>query len=295
MISIITINYNQPEATREFLNSCRKLTGPEREIIVVDNASKNPPDAAFQAEFPEVIFILSPENLGFAGGNNLGIRAAKGDYFCFLNNDVITTPDLLEKLQATLAHHPEAGGVSPMIYYVNPPAVIQYAGYTKINPWTGRNHAIGKGEIDNGQYIGVRPTAYLHGAAMIVRREVVEKTGLMPEVFFLYYEELDWCEQMRDKGFELLVDPSARVFHHASLSVGGESTLWTYYYNRNRVLYMKRNTRWYQFGFFLVYFYSMVVPRTAIRYFIAGKTGHLKALFRAIWEVSAKANSSDKL
>ncbi|MEZ4772658.1 MAG: glycosyltransferase family 2 protein [Bacteroidia bacterium] len=293
MISIITINYNQPDATRAFLHSCRELTGPEREIIVVDNASQNPPDAAFQADFPEVTFILSPQNLGFAGGNNLGIQAAKGDYFCFLNNDVITTPDLLEKLLNTLKNHPDAGGVSPVIHYINPPGVIQYAGYTQINPWTGRNHAIGKGQPDTGQYHSTMHTAYLHGAAMMVGRAVVEKTGSMPEVFFLYYEELDWCEQMRRKGFELLVEPTALVFHHASLSVGGESTLWTYYYNRNRILFMKRNTSGFQFAFFLVYFYSMVVPRTALRYLFSGKTLHIKALLRALREVPDKTGPSN--
>ncbi|MDX2245398.1 MAG: glycosyltransferase family 2 protein [Bacteroidia bacterium] len=288
MISIITINYNQSAATREFLNSCRQLIGPEKEVIVVDNASETPPDEEFQKDFPEVKFIQSETNRGFAGGNNLGMEAANGDYFCFLNNDVVVTPDLLEKLLAVLKNHPNAGGVSPLIRYLNPPEIIQYAGYTSINRWTGRNTALGKGEKDNGQFASQRPTAYLHGAAMMIPRKVVQKTGQMPEEFFLYYEEMDWCEQMRKAGFELWVEPSAVVFHHASLSVGGESLLWTYYYNRNRILFMKKNTRWYQFLFFKVYFLSMVVPRTLMRYLFMGKMAHIKVLFRAIAEVPDK-------
>ncbi|MEZ4827857.1 MAG: glycosyltransferase family 2 protein [Bacteroidia bacterium] len=291
MISIITINYNQPEATRTFLESCSHLRGPEYEIIVVDNASENPPDQVFQQSFPEVRFILSRENLGFAGGNNLGIQAARGEYLFFLNNDVVVTPDLLEKLLHTLESHPSAAGVSPVIHYVTPPGVIQYAGYTAINPWTGRNHAIGKGQHDTGQFVNTCTTAYLHGAAMLVRRTAIEATGLMPEEFFLYYEELDWCEQMRRKGFQLLVDPKAIVYHHASLSVGGESTLWTYYYNRNRIRFMQRNTRWYQYVFFLFYFYTVVVPRTASRYLFTGKFAHVQALFRAVMMIAPKAVS----
>lgn len=282
LVSIITINYNEPEATAALVRSCQNLNLRDFEIIVVDNASVKRPDRQFFEDYPEVKFVQSDVNLGFAGGNNLGINEAKGDFLCFLNNDLTVTPDLLNQLISVLEQYPEVGGVSPKILYAENPGQIQFAGYTRVNRWTGRNFTVGKHQADTGQFDTPKPTAYLHGAAMMIRREVIEKAGPMPEDFFLYYEEIDWCEQILRAGYGLMVQPQAVVYHHGSLSVGKDSVLKTYYYNRNRILFMRRNTNRVQFTVFTFYMLIISIPKTFLTYLLSGKTAHLKAFLKAL-------------
>ena len=143
----------------------------------------------WQSAYPEIRFIRSENNLGFAGGNNLGIREANGAYFFLVNNDTEFSPGLIEKLVAVLDSCPQVGAISPKILYFDEPGIIQYAGFTEMNMNTGRNRCIGQMEQDLGQYDNTTgPTGFVHGAAMMIRKEAVNKAGLMPELFFLYYE-----------------------------------------------------------------------------------------------------------
>ena len=129
LISIISVNYNQTEVTGDFLDSVRKLSWPNREVILVDNGSEQSPHEWVQQRYPEVRYFASEENLGFSGGNNLGIKEALGEYFLFVNNDTILEADLLEKLVKTATDHPDAGVICPMLIYHDQPRLIQYAGY----------------------------------------------------------------------------------------------------------------------------------------------------------------------
>src|SRR5690348_7234682 len=184
-VSIITVNYNHHHLTEALLHSIFfKNTYPQIEIIVVDNGSTTNPVPAWQEYFSDVKFIRSEVNLGFAGGNNVGIRAATGDYLFLVNNDTEFTENLVEVLVCTLDNHPSCGVVSPKIRYYNKPNVLQYAGYTEMNYYTCRNHCIGQFEEDKGQYdnrTGI--TGFAHGAAMMIKREAIEKAGLMAENF----------------------------------------------------------------------------------------------------------------
>ncbi|MEL6257196.1 MAG: glycosyltransferase family 2 protein, partial [Bacteroidota bacterium] len=191
-VSIISVNYKEYEASRSFLNACLKQTHEELEVILIDNEFNREKFIQLYQEFPEVQIIADVKNNGFARGNNLGLQVAQGDYIFFLNNDTVPPPDLVEKMLNGFHEYEDAGGISPKILYMQDKSRIQYAGYTEINPYTGRNRTIGKEELDKGQYEDVRETAYLHGAACMVQKEVIEKVGSMPEMYFLYYEELDW-------------------------------------------------------------------------------------------------------
>jgi GT2 family glycosyltransferase len=139
LVSIISINYNNARVTCEMLASLRRLTYPRVEVIVVDNASPTEDPAPIAEQFPEVRLLRSAQNLGFAGGNNLGVRVARGEYLLFINNDTEVEPGLLEPLLAAFRAHPRAGIVSPkIVFHHSPDRLIQYAGCAGINPGCGR-------------------------------------------------------------------------------------------------------------------------------------------------------------
>ncbi len=287
LVSIISVNYNQPIVTGAMIESLRHQRYKNYEVIIVDNASRENPTKYLNENFPEAKVIVSDKNLGFAGGNNLGIQASNGDYLFFINNDTEVTDDLIETLLACFLKYPNLGCVSPKICYFpeknQAKDILQYVGTTPLNPFTGRNTTIGEHEEDNNQYTTCQPSAYAHGAAMMIPRKVVEKAGLMPETFFLYYEELDWCEQIRRSGFEIYVEPNAKIYHKESLTVGSMSTLKTYYITRNRILFMRRNRSWAErigFYIFLVFF---TIPKNALLYAVKGQWEHLNVFLKAIW------------
>lgn len=293
MVSIITVNYNQAAVTFALLDSIRKQDYRDIEVFVVDNASKENPQAEFESRYPEVHFIRSETNLGFAGGNNLAVKQAKGDYLFFINNDAELTNHCLEKLVDMFAQHPKLGLVSPLICYYPQENwtedFIQYAGMTPVHPLTARNQTIGKKTWERGQYTEPRPTAYAHGAAMMCSKAVIEKAGMMDEAFFLYYEELDWGERVRKNGFEIWVEPRARVYHKESLTVGKLGSLKTYYLNRNRVWFMRRNYGGWKLAAFYLFLFAFTVPKNVLKMWLAGEKDNLKAFLDGIfWNFSLK-------
>jgi hypothetical protein len=214
----------------------------DTEIIVVDNASFADEASIIEQRFPSVTVVRSKENLGFAGGNNLGIQASHGEYLFFLNNDTLLGADFdFSILIHRLETQPSIGAVCPKIRFSWNNKPIQFAGYTPLSSITIRNSAIGCGEEDCGQHDSPHPTPYAHGAAMMVKREAVEKAGLMPECFFLYYEELDWSMMIRRAGYEIWYEPLCTVYHKESQTTGSNSPLRTYYIARNRLLFARRN------------------------------------------------------
>ncbi len=291
LVSLITINYNQLGVTCELLDSLRKISYPNYEIIIVDNASKENPKYYLEKHYPEAKVIVSEENLGFSGGNNLGIEESKGDFLFFVNNDTEINEYVIEQLLDMFDKIPKLGMVSPKLCYYpehkNSPDIIQYVGATPVNPYTARNTTLGVLEEDKGQYTEAKPTPYAHGAAMMVPREIIEKVGMMPEEFFLYYEELDWCEQIRRAGYEIYVEPNALVYHKESISIGKLSTLKTYYLTRNRILFMRRNRGRVQVFIFSLFLLFFTIPKNVLLYLIRGDFQHLKAFVNGItWHFS---------
>ena len=290
-ISIISVNYNQAEVTCEMLSSLQKLTYPEIEIIVIDNGSPTDPTQLITTSFPNVKYIRSEQNLGFAGGNNLGIKNSTGDYIMFLNNDTEVDPGFLEPLVQLFESNPYAGLASSKILYHNSADLIQYAGSTNINPFTGRNKRIGFMEKDSGQYESVRETDLGHGAAMMVPRKVIDKIGAMPEFFFLYYEEVDWCESIKRAGYKIYFVPQSRVYHKESMSVGKNSALKTYYLTRNRLLFMRRNTSGYIKLLWIVFFVVISLPKNTLLFLLKREIQNGTALWKALlWNMTHLSN-----
>ena len=288
LISIITINYNQLSVTCEMLDSIRLLTYPNIEVIIVDNGSKENPESHLNQHYPEFQCIRSDENLGFSGGNNIGIEASKGDFLYFVNNDTEIPDGGIEKILALFDRIPKLGVVSPMLcYYPRPEGattdIIQFVGATEVNPYTARNVILGEKEPQNNQYTEAKPTPYAHGAAMMMPREVIEKVGMWPMNFFLYYEELDWCEQIRRAGYEIYVEPNAMVYHKESISIGKLNPFKTYYLTRNRILFMRRNRSFFQVFVFTLFLIFFTIPKNIIMYIVRGEWDHLSAFVRGIW------------
>ncbi|MCC8423758.1 glycosyltransferase family 2 protein [Mucilaginibacter sp. UR6-11] len=294
LVSIITVNFNQSKVTEALLKSIYATTTYKRlEIIVIDNGSKINATPDLKTTYPDVIFIRSDINLGFAGGNNLGVAAAKGDYLFFVNNDTEFTPGLIENLVAVLDKHELVGMVSPKIRYFDQPDMLQYMGYTGMNYFTARNNCIGQYETDNGQYDNLTgETGYVHGAAMMVKKECIEKAGPMAENFFLYYEELDWCDHIKKAGYQIWLVTNALIYHKESVSVGKNSALKEYFMNRNRILFIRRNAPALAKIIFYFYYLLVVSPRNIWQYLKTGHSGYIKWLVKAIWwNITEKKNS----
>ena len=274
-LSIITINYNGLKDTCELIDSIP--FNNDLEVIVVDNASEKDEASLISAKYPQVKVIRSSQNLGFAGGNNLGIKAAQGKYLFFINNDTIFKEFNVQALIDRLESSPKIAVVCPKLRFSWGNNPIQFAGYTPLSKITVRNQAIGFGEEDHGQYDTAHSTPYAHGAAMLIKREALEKVGLMPECYFLYYEELDWSMMFTRAGFEIWYDPACTVYHKESQATGQNSPLRTYYIVRNRLLLVKRN--WNGVTKYLSYAYllGVVGVRDILKYALSGKWELLKA------------------
>jgi len=274
-LSIITVNYNGLNDTCALIDSI--TFNEDMEVIVVDNGSNENEASVLQERYPKIIVIRSDKNLGFAGGNNLGIKAAKGRYLYLINNDTFfkdfNPQVLIQRLESTS----EIGMVCPKIRFAWGNNPIQFAGYTPISPITIRNRAIGYGEEDKGQYDTPYQTPYAHGAAMMLKREVIDKVGLMPECFFLYYEELDWSMMITRAGYEIWYEPASTIYHKESQSTGQNSPLRTYYITRNRLLLVKRNFTGIKKYLAYTYLQMIVATRDIIKYLIKGRMDLLKA------------------
>jgi len=287
LVSIITVNYNQGKVTAELLHSLRRITYPSLEIIVVDNGSPRENPDFLKEQFPEITLVKTGENLGFAGGNNAGIRISKGKYLMFLNNDTEVDPGFLEPLVELLEKNPEIGMVSPKVKYFHKPGVLQYAGFTRMNPYTIRNRGIGYMMPDSPEFNTLSETNYIHGAAMMLPERVVEEVGLMPEVYFLYYEEYDWTEMVKRAGYKIYYHPESTIYHKESVTTGVESPLKTYYINRSRLIFTRRNIRGLALLISLFFQIFISLPKNTLLFLIKGQIGNTKAYLRAyLWNLT---------
>lgn len=175
--------------------------------------------------------------------------------------------------------------VCPKFHYFFSKGTIEYAGYEPVNMFTGRNGMVGCREKDEGQYNEIRTTHYAHGGAMMVPRKVIEEVGALYEPFFLYYEELDWSEKIKKKGYKIYYQPQSLIYHKESMSTGKSSPLKTYYLTRNRILFMRRNVAWPAFLVFASYFICFTIPKNTLSFFIKGEKDHLRSFWKGIlWQ-----------
>ncbi len=282
LVSIVSVNYNQSEVTCDMIESLTKISYPNIEIIIIDNCSQEDDPKIIKRRYPGVILYESPINYGFAGGNNLGLMRAQGEYVLLLNNDTVVDKGFLEPLIQKFMADPGIGAISPKIRFFYDPTLIQYAGYTEINPWTMRSFAIGYRQRDKGQYNQDRETAYAHGAAMMVPMKVIKEIGMMSYTFFLYYEEADWSYRIKRAGYKIWYVHNSIVFHKESISVGKLNPMKIYYLNRNRIVFMRRNIFGRDFLMGILYQFTVAIPKNAFSFLIRGKLNFFYSYVRAI-------------
>ena len=279
-LSIITINYNGLKDTCELIDSIP--FNNNMEVIVVDNASKEDEASTIAEQYPQVKVIRSEQNIGFAGGNNLGIKEAKGKYILLINNDTFFKEFNIDALIERLESSDKIGIVCPKLRFAWGNNPIQYVGYTPLSSITVRNQAIGFGEEDYGQYNTAHPTPYAHGAAMLIKREALEIVGLMPECYFLYYEEIDWSMMFARAGYDIWYDPACTVYHKESQTTGQNSPLRIYYITRNRLLLVKRNYKGFNKYLSYIYLIGIVGLRDIIKYSLTRKAKLKKAVLKGL-------------
>ena len=243
-VAVIVLNWNNAPDTLECLESLSHLDYPNYRVIVVDNGSDDGSEEIIRARFPEVEVLQTGRNLGYAGGNNVGIRYALAqgvDYIAILNNDVTVAPDFLLHLCSALRERDDAGIATPLIAEATDPERVWALG-SKVDWRTGtvdRVHAGDKVKVWRDRCPFEVDIA--SGTVMLVRREVFERVGLLDESFYLYFEETDWCLRVARAGYRIFAVPSSLVWHKVSASLGRTSPVIDYYMLRNQLRFIARN------------------------------------------------------
>ena len=230
-VAVIILTWNGKELTLDCLRSFASVKTPNLRILVVDNGSTDDTVAAVRALGDgRVTIIENGANLGFAAGNNAGIRRALdhgdhgdhgADFILLLNNDTVVDPPFVDQLLAAMALESDIGIAGPKIYYSKPPDRIWFAG-GEVSLWRGTARHIGIRETDRGQYDAARDVDYVSGCALFARREVFDRVGMLDAGYRAYFEDADLCARAERAGFRVRYVPTARVWHRISASTGGQ-------------------------------------------------------------------------
>jgi len=295
VVYIIILNWNGLKDTLECVKSCLKLDYPLFKIVIVDNDSDDGSENMIRESFPSLRLIRTGANLGYAGGNNAGIRHAiegDADYIWLMNNDTTVDANALTELVKIAETDPSIGMVGSKILSYLQPTVLLYAG-GRVDLAVGETEHIGYGCEDRGQFDLGGDTGYITGCSLLVKRQVIEEIGLMNEVYFLYFEETEWCAKAKARDYRLMYAPRSVVYHKESVSTGKISGRILYYLTRNRLYFIGRNgtrRKWLKrFGADLYecckYIFRKDPVRvlsmlTAYRHWIAGYMGPLDGLVK---------------
>lgn len=249
-LSIIIVNYN----TRELLRA--RLYALRERIIVVDNASIDGSQEMVEKKFPNVVLIKNQRNVGFAKANNQGIQRTKSRFVLLLNTDCEASHKAITEILSYLKNHSEAGVVTGKL--VLPDGSIDPACHRGFpTPWASLTYFLGLEKLFPasrifGQYHqGYKPMGEIHdvdcisGAFFLLRREVIEKVGLLDEAFFMYGEDIDWCFRIRKAGYKIQFYPHVSVMHkkhqsglaHEDSTTQGQTR--KYFYDAMRLFYNK--------------------------------------------------------
>jgi hypothetical protein len=250
LVHIILVNWNGLDDTRACVESCLNMTYDRFQIVIVDNASADGSGPALVADYADeerVHVILNEKNLGFAGGNNTGIAralASGADYVWLLNNDTFVDPDTLSELAAAAAEHPEAGMLGSKVYFADRPTTLWFAGGFIRDVCEGSVYHRGLEEEDLGQYDEAETVDYVTGCSLLVSAELVRTIGAMSEDYFLYWEEVDWCDRATAAGRPCMYVPASKVWHKVGASLGATNSPTQIRYDaRNRLVFYWRNRR----------------------------------------------------
>ncbi len=288
-VGVIVLNWNGTEDTLECLSSLALLDYPRYEIIVVDNGSQPSPRQRITEEFPRFTYIETGTNLGYAGGNNVGIRyalAAGHEYVFVLNNDTIVERDVLRHAVAVAEADASIGVVGVKIIAWDQPERVWVA-YGQVTYRQGLVRLIGYYGQDDGAFDTQRDVEWVPGTAMLFRRRALETVGLFDEEFFAYHEDVDWCTAAREHGLRVVFAPQPRIYHKGHRSSGGKGyvTPRQYLAGRNMVLYVRKHATAPQLAKFIA-FQLATVPLQYVRRRMSGEQAGVTAKVRGMLDAA---------
>ena len=240
-VSVINVVYNTKKWMKLSFDAVFAQTHKDLEVFAVICANDDGGKEFLQQNYPNVKILDPGKNLGFAGGCNLAMRealAGDADYVLLLNNDVTVDRRFLDELVRAAEGLPDAAALCPKIYFHDRPTVICSTG-GRLNPWAGAARQVGRGEEDRGQYEEVATRDYADGACMLIKREALERVGLLDEEYFAYWEETDWCARAAEAGYRCYYVPAARVWHKTARSQAPDSDYY-YLFRRNALLFLRK-------------------------------------------------------
>ncbi|CAG1022318.1 N-acetylglucosaminyl-diphospho-decaprenol L-rhamnosyltransferase [Methylococcales bacterium] len=241
-VDIIILNWNGADDTIECIGSIEKSQYRNFRIIVVDNGSSDDSIERIKNSFSNVILIETGQNLGYAEGNNVGLRYAlegNPDYILVLNNDTIVQQNMIGSLVETAAKYPNSV-LGPLTYYHDQPKVIWWAGTIWLADQLSFTHR-GEGQIDQGDnFTRISECDYVVGSALFASSSIFQQIGLFDARFFLTFEETDWCYRAKKLGYRCYCVPQAQLWHKVSSTMGSGSPLQHYFYMRNALLWAER-------------------------------------------------------
>lgn len=238
----VILNWNQPELTQDCLNSLTESDYCSNTVVVVDNGSTDGSPQIIRSRFPQAVVIENKENIGYSKGNNVGIQYAlqrKADYVFLLNNDTVVDSKMLSRLVEVAESDPQIGMVGPTMFYIDPPDMV-WGGENRIDWKKAVAVRGGMGESVNGGFLELQPLCevdYIDSCAILVKRGVLEKIGLMSEDYFINFDDIDLNVRARKAGYRIVYVPSARMWHKVSAAMGLASPATTYYMTRNTLLF----------------------------------------------------------
>ena len=282
LVYVVILNWNGYKDTSELLESLSKITYANHKITVVDNNSSPGEVEKLESAYENKVHVIRcKNNLGFSGGNNIGIKyslESKADYILLLNNDTIVEPDFLEILVSKFETENQAGIVAPRINYYSEPQKIWSDG-GKISWIRGSGFAYSD-KLETKVNSLDRSVTFVSGCCMLIKSEVFLKNGMFDENYFLYTEDTDLCHRVINAGYKIYITPRSKIFHKINSSTKSNySTLPLYYTTRNRLYFAKKNFQ--KLYVITLSYISLAMILKSIYWLLSGKFKNIDAVRKA--------------
>jgi GT2 family glycosyltransferase len=260
LVVAVVLNWNNPKDTVDCVASLNASTYPNLSILLVDNGSTDDSVNLFKERFPELELIETGENLGYAGGNNVGIRHAisqGAEYVFLVNNDVIVAPETVSRLVSATEGNESVGAAGALVFWRDEPEKL-YAAYGVVNFSEAIVKLVGRNSSSPDRFSEQMEVDWVIGCAILLGRKTLEDVGELDERFFAYHDEVDWCTRARKKGYRIVLVPGARVWHAGQSSTGGEkyASAKRYFVGRNSVLFARKHATTWQWAKFMAMFFA---------------------------------------